>query len=160
MCIKALLQKTSLIALTMGFALSPLSAEDNNLLLKKAVIKLYKDNQALEKRIELLEDKLGIKRAEQNASIKVPKNVEENSFVFLQRAKNEFAKGKKIIPAKAIESAKYYSKPNKASAVVGSIQKGANLYVKGIEESYGNVWYKIEDGMFVEASVISFRSKK
>lgn len=158
MCIKVLLQKSSLIALALSF--SSLSAGEENLLLKKAVIKLYKDNQALEKRVELLEEKLGIPKLEQNASLVSPKPVEENSFVFLERARAEFAKGKKIIPARATQSAKYYSKPDKNSAVVGSIAKGRNTYVKGIEEKYGNAWFKIEEGMYVEASAISFRSKK
>lgn len=42
MCIKVLLQKTSLITLITGFTLSSLSAEDSNLLLKKQSLSFIK----------------------------------------------------------------------------------------------------------------------
>ncbi|EGS6674712.1 SH3 domain-containing protein, partial [Campylobacter jejuni] len=76
MYIKASLQKISLVSLALAFSLTNLSAKeaqtseyDNNLLLKKAVLKLYRENQELEKRVAVLEEKLGIPKPEQNASV-------------------------------------------------------------------------------------------
>lgn len=155
MCIKASLQKISLVSLVLVFSLINLNAKetqaseyDNNLLLKKAVLKLYRENQELEKRVAVLEEKLGILKSEQNTS------------VFLSRVKDEFKKGKKIVLGQAIKDTKYYSKPSISSRVVGNVAKGKRIIIKGVTEKNGDAWYKIEDWMYIDASAVSFRSKK
>ncbi|EOX8595073.1 SH3 domain-containing protein [Campylobacter jejuni] len=167
MYIKASLQKISLVSLALAFSLTNLSAKeaqtseyDNNLLLKKAVLKLYRENQELEKRVAVLEEKLGIPKPEQNASVANPKPLDQNAFVFLSRVKDEFKKGRKIVLGQAIKDAKYYSKPSISSRVVGNVAKGKRIIIKGVTEQNGNAWYKIEDWMYIDASAVSFRSKK
>ncbi|HEB7569749.1 SH3 domain-containing protein [Campylobacter coli] len=167
MCIKVSLQKINLIGLVLALAFSNLSAketqlskDDSNLLLKRAVLKLYRENQELEKRVAILEDKLGIKKPEQNISVVNPKPLDQNAFVFLSRVKDEFKKGKKIILGQAIKDTKYYSKPSISSRVVGNVAKGKRIIIKGVTEQNGNAWYKIEDWMYIDASAVSFRSKK
>ncbi|ECL2201456.1 SH3 domain-containing protein [Campylobacter jejuni] len=163
MYIKASLQKISLVSLALAFSLTNLSAKeaqtseyDNNLLLKKAVLKLYRENQELEKRVAVLEEKLGIPKPEQNASVVNPKPLDQNAFVFLSRVKDEFKKGRKIVLGQAIKDAKYYSKPSISS----NVAKGKRIIIKGVTEQNGNAWYKIEDWMYIDASAVSFRSKK
>ncbi|PJP47096.1 SH3 domain-containing protein, partial [Campylobacter jejuni subsp. jejuni] len=56
--------------------------------------------------------------------------------------------------------AKYYSKPTISSRVVGNVAKGKRIIIKGVTEQNGNAWYKIEDWMYIDASAVSFRSKK
>lgn len=167
MYIKVLLQKINLASLVLMLALSNLNAQetqtseyDSNLLLKKAVLKLYRENQELEKRVVILENKLGIKRPEQNVSIVSPKPLNQNTFVFLSRVKDEFKKGKKIVLGQTIKNTKYYSKPSISSKVVGNVAKGKRIVIKGVVEQNGNAWYKIEDGIYIDASTVSFRSKK
>ncbi|EHN6916273.1 SH3 domain-containing protein [Campylobacter jejuni] len=164
---KLLLQKISLVSLTLVLTSLNLNAEeaqtskyDSNLLLKKAVLKLYRENQELEKRVAVLEDKLGIQKPEQNVSIVNPKPLNQNTFVFLSRVKDEFKKGKKIVLGQTIKNTKYYSKPSISSKVVGNVAKGKRIAIKGVVEQNGNAWYKIEDWIYIDASTVSFRSKK
>jgi len=166
MCIKVSLHKISLIALAASLSLGVINAEEvnannnNEVLFKKALIKLFKQNQALEQRIVVLEDKLKIKRPEQNASISEPKPLSENTFVFLERAKAQFKKGAKMVFGQAIKDINVYEKPDISSKIVLKIKKGQKVYAKGIVEQYGNTWYKYEDDMYISADSVSFRSKK
>ena len=167
MCIKASLQKISLVSLVLVFSLINLNAKetqaseyDNNLLLKKAVLKLYRENQELEKRVAVLEEKLGILKSEQNTSVVNPKPLGQNTSVILSRVKDEFKKGRKIVLGQAIKDTKYYSKPSISSRVVGNVAKGKRIIIKGVTEKNGDAWYKIEDWMYIDASAVSFRSKK
>ncbi|EAH8900006.1 SH3 domain-containing protein [Campylobacter coli] len=167
MCIKVSLQKISLAGLALALTLSNLNANekqlgeyDSNLLLKKAVLKLYRENQELEKRVGVLEDKLGIKKPDQNSSVVSPKPLDQNAYVFLSRAKDEFKKGRKVVLGQVIENTKYYSKPTISSRVIGNASKGKRIIIKGVVEQNGNAWYKIEEWMYIDASTVSFRSKK
>lgn len=40
------------------------------------------------------------------------------------------------------------------------LAKGKRIIIKGVTEQNGNAWYKIEDWMYIDASAVSFRSKK
>ncbi len=68
MCIKVSLQKISLAFLALALTLSNLNANEkqlgeyeSNLLLKKAFLKLYRENKELEKRLKFLNNKIYIK---------------------------------------------------------------------------------------------------
>ncbi|HEF3064609.1 TPA: hypothetical protein R8834_001503 [Campylobacter coli] len=41
-----------------------------------------------------------------------------------------------------------------------NVAKGKRIIIKGVTEQNGNAWYKIEDWMYIDASAVSFRSKK
>lgn len=65
-----------------------------------------------------------------------------------------------IVLGQAIKDTKYYSKPSISSRVVGNVAKGKRIIIKGVTEQNGDAWYKIEDWMYIDASAVSFRSKK
>lgn len=161
MCKKALLRGISIAGLALGLVFSNLYAkevgkniDDSNLLLKKAVLKLYRENQELEKRVTLLENKLEIGKADKNVSTTKPKSL---SMTSLTRIKNEFKKGKKMVMGQTLKDAKYYSEPRSSSEVVGNVTKGKKIIIKGVIEQNGTAWYKIEDGMYVSENAISFK---
>lgn len=159
MCIKALLYKINISLIVGSFCLASLNAneiseEESQLLLKQAVLKLYSQNKELEKRIIALEDKLGINEKE-------AKKATNDTVLFSQRVKKEFSNGKKIVLGELVAKSSVYAQPSFNAKKVNTLSKGAKVYIKGIEEkSDKELWYKLDDGIYIHSNSVSFRSKK
>ncbi|MCR6574444.1 hypothetical protein [Campylobacter insulaenigrae] len=119
-------------------------------LLQTAVIKLLKENEQIKQRLSDLE--------EGKVSTQNKKNKNNNeSDLFLDQVKLDFSNGKKIIKAKTIKSGKIKNKPYENSKTIQNIQANDKIYIKGLVQSTdGKNWYKMEDGMFIDSSIVGY----
>lgn len=147
------IKRALMLCLASSFMVITANAKDidSEILIKKALVSLFAKNKELEERVKLLESNVFPKKD-------APKGESQNPYAFADLVKQNTKQGK-FTYGKATKAIVIREKPSIQAPKVLTLYAGSKVIIKEIAYSAGgNIWYKIDDDMFVYGKNITFWS--